>query len=89
MLVSFDIKFIRRDQKSRRNGEACQASPTCFWSSLINSISKDIYVVFHLLCIINRYNDEKTVEQMKSRRILFERGSVANALLRKSVTTLN
>ena len=24
MLVSFDIKFIRRDQKQRRNGEACR-----------------------------------------------------------------
>ena len=23
MLVYFDIKFIRRDQKQRRNGEAC------------------------------------------------------------------
>ena len=25
MLVSFDIKFIRRVQKQRRNGEACRA----------------------------------------------------------------
>ena len=25
MLVSFDINFIRRDQKQRRNGEACRA----------------------------------------------------------------
>ena len=25
MLVSFDVKFIRRDQKQRRNGEACRA----------------------------------------------------------------
>ena len=25
MLVSFDIQFIRRDEKQRRNGEACQA----------------------------------------------------------------
>ena len=25
MLVSFDIKFIRRDQKHPRNGEACRA----------------------------------------------------------------
>ena len=23
MFMSFDIKFIRRDQKTRRNGEAC------------------------------------------------------------------
>ena len=30
MLVSFDIKLIRRDQKQHMNGEACRASPTCF-----------------------------------------------------------
>ena len=41
MLVSFDIKFIRQDQKQHRNGEAFRASLTCFWSSLINLISKD------------------------------------------------
>ena len=41
MLVSFDIEFIRRDQKQRRNGEACRASPPCFWSSPINLISKE------------------------------------------------
>ena len=44
--MTFDIKFIRRDQKQRRNGEACRASPTCFWLSLINLISRDTYVVF-------------------------------------------
>ena len=38
--------FIRRDQKQHRNGEACQASPTCFWSSLIKLMSKDTYMVF-------------------------------------------
>ena len=30
MLVSFDIKLSRRDQKQHRNGETCRASPTCF-----------------------------------------------------------
>ena len=30
MLVSFDISCIRQDQKQHRNGEACQASLTCF-----------------------------------------------------------
>ena len=35
MLVSFDIKFIRRDQKQRRNGEACLASSACVWQRLI------------------------------------------------------
>ena len=60
MLVSFDIKFIRRDQKQHRTGEACRASPKCFWSSLINLISKDTYVVFYLSCIICRFNGENT-----------------------------
>ena len=66
MLVSFDTQFIRQNQKQRRNGEACRASPTYFWSSLMNLISKDSYVVFYLSCIINRLNGEKTAEQMKS-----------------------
>ena len=44
MLVSFDIRFIMRDQKRRRNGGACRASPTCFWSGLINLISKDLFL---------------------------------------------
>ena len=69
MLVPFDIKFIWHDQK-RRNGEACRASPTYFWSSLINLISKDTYVVFYLSCIIRiTFNGEKTVKEMKSRHL--------------------
>ena len=67
MLVSSDIKFIRQDQKQRRNSEACRASPTCFWSSLINLTAKDTYVVFYLSCIISRFNGEKTAKPMKSR----------------------
>ena len=63
MLVSFDVKFIRRDQKQHRNGEACLASPTCFWLNLINLISKDTYMVFYLSCIISRFHDEKTVKK--------------------------
>ena len=68
MLVSFDIKFIRRDQKQRSNGETCRSSSTCFWSSLINLISKDSYVDFYLSCIIRRLNGEKIAKQMKRRR---------------------
>ena len=30
MLVSFETKFIRRDQKQRSNGEACSASQNEF-----------------------------------------------------------
>ena len=48
MLMSFDIKFIRRDQKQHRNGEACCVSPTCFWLSLLNGVkSKRCFVRMH------------------------------------------
>ena len=67
MSVYFDVKFIRQDQKQCRHGEACKASATCFWSSLINLISRDIYMVFYLSCIISRFNGEKAAKQMKSR----------------------
>ena len=67
MLVSFDIKFIRRDKKQRKTGEACRASPTCFWSSLINLISKT-YVVFYLSCFISRFNGEMRTKQMKKKK---------------------
>ena len=63
MLVSFDIKFIRQDQEQRRNGEACRASPTCFWSSLINLISKDTNIVFNLSCIIRIFEGIKSVKE--------------------------
>ena len=45
----FDIKFIRRDQKQRRNNEACRASPTSFRPSLINVISTDTNMFFFYL----------------------------------------
>ena len=48
MLASFDIKFIGRDQKQCRKGEACHAFSQFVWSSLINLISKDTEVVFYL-----------------------------------------
>ena len=46
--MSFDIKFIRLDQK--HVGLARQASPFlhCFWSRLINSVSKDTNMVFSM-----------------------------------------
>ena len=58
-LMYFEIKFIMRDQKQRRNGEACRTSSACFWSSLINLISKDIDLVFYLSCIISRLKSER------------------------------
>ena len=80
MLVSNVIKFIRRDQKQHRNGEACRASLTCFWSSLINLISKGINVVFCLSCIISRFNGEKTANKLKADTVLSELADIVIAL---------
>ena len=43
MLVSFDIKFIRRDQKQRKNGKACRAviESTMLVSFIIKFIRRD------------------------------------------------
>ena len=80
MLVSFDIKFIRRDQKQHSlNGGACRASPTYFWSSLKNLISKDIYMVFYLPCIISSFIGEKKAKR-NAEVLLSELADVANAL---------
>ena len=68
ILVCFDIKFIRRDQKQLKNGEACRGSLTFFGLSLINLISKDTCMVFYLSYIICGSNGEKTEKQTKSRR---------------------
>ena len=65
MLVSFDIKLIRRDQKQCRNGKACQVSPTCSRSNLINLISKDTYMVSncHALFADLKAKDSETNEK--------------------------
>lgn len=39
---SFDIKFIRQDPKRGRKGMASQASPVCFWLSLINFVLRTV-----------------------------------------------
>ena len=51
MLVSFDIKFVGRDQKQRRNSDVCRASPMFFWSSLINRISKATNMFFSFIML--------------------------------------
>ena len=66
MLVSFDIKFIWRDQKHCKNGKAFGASWTRFWSSLINLISKNTYMFFYLPCITEILKGVKSVKQVKS-----------------------
>ena len=67
MLVPFDIKFIRQDQKQHRNGEASLAIPTLFLVEPDKLDIKGTYLVFYLYCIISRFNGEKTAKQMKSR----------------------
>ena len=80
MLVSYAIKFIRRDQKQCRNGEACRASPTCFWSSLINLISKDIYVIFLFHALLANLMAKRQQKKCKADAVLFELADVTNAL---------
>ena len=90
MLVSFDIKFIRRDQKQRRNGEACRASPTCFWSSLITWYNR--HVTVYLSCIITckkMFLGGRRRKQMKNKRSFVRACWRANAFWRKSVTSFN
>ena len=79
MSVSFDNKFIRREQKLRRNCDACRASPTCFCLSLINLISNYTYMVFYLSCIISRCNGGKQTQ------FFLKLADVGNVLWRKSV----
>ena len=50
-----------------RVNKNCRASLMCFWSNLINWISKDIYMVFYLLCIIRKFEGIKTLKQMKNK----------------------
>ena len=83
MSVSFDIKFIRREQKLRRDGEAYRASPTCLCLSLINLISNYTYMVFYLSCIISRCNGGKQTQ------FFFKLADVGNVLWHKSVTSFN
>ena len=75
----FDIKFITRGQNQRRNGEACRASPTCFWSSLINLISKlrTWFSVYHALLADLMAKIQRN--KCKEKTILVELADVANA----------
>ena len=88
MLESFDIMFIRRDQKQRKNGETCRASPTRFWSSLINFILKThdfLFIVHHRQIFLN----VRTSNKGKSNAVLLDLVDVANALRCMSVMSLN
>ena len=67
MFASINVYVFRLDQKQRRNGEACRASPTCFWSSLINLIVKRDLGGF-LSIIIRGPRGVKTAKQLKRNR---------------------
>ena len=43
MLVSFDIMLIKRDPKTFRNGEACQAMLHFWVKPDINDIKRDLF----------------------------------------------
>ena len=52
MLVSFDIKLIKRDHKQRRNGEACLSLSDVFLVEPDKLGIKKRYMVFYLSYII-------------------------------------
>ena len=87
MLVSFDINFIRRDQKQRRNGAASLAIPTLF----LVLPDKDTNVVFYLSCIVNGFKWRKDSETNKKQAqiCLNKFAGVEHALRRKSMTSFN
>ena len=66
MLVSFDNKFIRQDQKQYRNGEACRASDTFLVEPNKLHIKKTFTgtLWFCLSCSIVRYGI-KSGKEMK------------------------
>ena len=49
LLVFFLYQVYQaRHEAAVRRGETCQAIPTSFWSSLINLISNDTNIIFHI-----------------------------------------
>ena len=86
--MPLDIKFIRGDQKQYRNDEACRASLTCFWSSLIKLISKDTrFSIYHAL--LEDLVAKRQGNKFKAGAVLFELADVEKALRRKSVTSFS
>ena len=69
--MSFDIQFMSRNQKQRMNGEACRASPTCFWSSLIN---------IYLKALVHGASLEDFKARIKKIAVLFKLTEVADIL---------
>ena len=58
---SFNIKFIRRDQKQCRNDEACRASSACFWSRLIKILTW--FSVYHASFEVSRHKEPQTYDK--------------------------
>ena len=54
VLVSFVISNDQERLEIAQDWQGLRAGLTCFWSSLINVISKDVNMVFCLSCIIRR-----------------------------------
>ena len=75
MLVAVDIKFIGLDQKQRRNSQVSRASPTCFWSSLINCYqSQKTFTLF------SNYHASLEILRDKERKPTFVRTFLRRAI---------
>ena len=48
--MSFDIEFIRHNQKMQRNGEDCQGHSIFSGQAKVNLVSNYITMVFYLSC---------------------------------------
>ena len=53
-VVSFVLSNDQERLEIAQDWQGLRAGLTCFWSSLINVISKDVNMVFCLSCIIRR-----------------------------------
>ena len=82
MLVSFDIKLIRRDHKQRRNGEACPSLSDMF---LVEPDKLDIkknnatwFSIYHTS--FKDFTLKRQENKCKADSVLCELADVANAL---------
>ena len=75
ILVSFGIKFTRRDQIQCRNDEACRVRPTLFLLDIKGHLS-GILLIMYLHNILRR----KETQTNKNKCSSFELAEVGNAL---------
>ena len=80
ILVSFEIKFIRREQKQFRNDEACRASLTCFWLSLKTLYPKTLtwFSIYH--ASFQDFKASRAPKKYKVNAVLSKLADIENAL---------